>query len=118
MRKPAYNPFEIARSVVVVAILEGSGIDLINCRCLPPLPDHRRPAVKTRGHSCCRRIGAVHGYSERLSSWEVPAYLRSTTNNHRVVRAPARTNEIAIRREWRSRIAALARPRSNGTLAE
>jgi hypothetical protein len=35
----------------VVAILEGSGIDLINCRCLPPLPDDGRPAVKRRGHS-------------------------------------------------------------------
>ena len=49
MRKPAYNALEIARSVVVV-ILERSGIDLINCRDLPPLTDHYRFAVERRGH--------------------------------------------------------------------
>src|SRR3954453_19583455 len=49
MCKPAYNALEIARSVVV-AILERSGIDLINCRNLPPLPDHCRFAVERRGH--------------------------------------------------------------------
>ena len=49
MRKPAYNALEIARSVVV-AILERSGIDLINCRDLPPLTDHYRFAVERRGH--------------------------------------------------------------------
>jgi hypothetical protein len=49
MGKPAYDALEIARSVVV-AILERSGIDLINCRNLPPLPDHCRFAVERRGH--------------------------------------------------------------------
>ena len=34
----------------MVAILERSGIDLINCRNLPPLPDHCRFAVERRGH--------------------------------------------------------------------
>jgi hypothetical protein len=34
----------------VIAILERSGIDLVNCRNLPPLPDHCRFAVERRGH--------------------------------------------------------------------
>jgi hypothetical protein len=61
MRKPAYNALEIARSVVV-AILERSGIDLINCRNLPPLPDHCRFAVERRGHLWKSRA-RCHRYS-------------------------------------------------------
>ena len=81
MRKPAYNALEIARSVVV-AILERSGIDLINCRNLPPLPDHCRFAVERRGHLWKGLIAGAgarcHRYSGTAVRTESSGNLRST----------------------------------------
>src|SRR6476659_2457664 len=98
MRKPAYNPLEIARSVVV-AILEGSGLDLINCRCLPPLPDHRRPAVKRRGHNL-KFLFQEHGSGVTDTRNRCPAgkfrQLCGQPEKSSRIGAPARKSEIAI----------------------
>src|SRR4051794_20354635 len=81
MRKPAYNALEIARSVVI-AILERSGIDLINCRNLPPFPDRCRFAVERREHlrrGLARSRGEVVKVTpERLLGRKVPGNCGST----------------------------------------
>ena len=101
MRKPAYNALEIARSVVV-AILERSGIDLINCRDLPPLPDHCRFAAERRGHLwkglIARSRGEITDTRERLFGRKVPGTCGQPENQrNRVPLVTAFVIEIALR---------------------